>query len=259
MSDNLDRRDMLKVSGGALASSCLQGDVSAASSADVAVSERGAVVAARAPAAAQAGLDLLTQGGNAIDAAVAAALCAAVVEPASCGIAGYGGHMTIGLADGRVTCIDANSAAPRAARPDMFSTNASGQVPGKSNYYGWLASGVPGTLAGLQLALDRYGNKRFADVAAPAIRFAAEGFTINQQLADSNSQGCRASRQRSSIQAALLQGTSAAAGRRHLSQPAARRIAGNASRTWVGRFLLLRRHRASDFGRIPTTRRHRYG
>ena len=126
---------------------------------------------ALAPTSARVGHDILTQGGNAIDAAVAAALCAAVVEPSSCGIAGYGAHFTIALADGTVTSIDANSAARLAARPDMFSANASGQVDGKTNYYGWLAAGVPGTLAGLQMALDGYTSTQPDSAARRCFRF----------------------------------------------------------------------------------------
>ena len=151
---------------------------------DAVVSERGAVVAAGARTSALCGHDILEQGGNAIDAAVAAALCAAVVEPGACGIAGYGAHLTIARANGQVTCIDANSSAPQAAPPDMFPADAAGQVRGKTNYYGWLAAGIPGTLAGLQLALDRYGTQNFGDVVAPAIRYARDGFRVNEFVAE---------------------------------------------------------------------------
>jgi len=185
MSEGPNRRDTFKTAGRVLAGSCLNNDASAASVMDATVSEHGAVVAARAATSARAGHTVLEKGGNAVDAAVAAALCAAVVEPASCGIAGYGAHLTIALADGTVTCIDANSAAPQAARPNMFEADASAQVRQRANYHGWMAAGVPGTLAGLQLALDRYGTKDFGDVAAPAIRFAKDGVTVNERVADS--------------------------------------------------------------------------
>lgn len=150
---------------------------------DAAVSEHGAVAVTLAPMAARVGHDLLAAGGNAIDAAVAAALTAAVVEPASCGIAGYGAHITIALADGRVTCIDANTTAPKAAAADMFQVDARGRVRDESNYYGWLSAGVPGTLAGLQLALERHGNKSLGEVLAPAIRFARDGFEVPETVA----------------------------------------------------------------------------
>jgi gamma-glutamyltranspeptidase/glutathione hydrolase len=131
------------------------------------------------------GYEMLGKGGNAIDAAVTAALTAAVVEPASCGVAGYGTHITIARADGKVTCIDGNSMAPQAAQADMFEPDEAGQVPGKVNYYGWLSAGIPGTLGGLQLALDRYGTRKFGDVAEPAIRLARDGFVVNKQVAAS--------------------------------------------------------------------------
>src|SRR5437588_331759 len=78
-------------------------------------------------------------------------------------VGGYGGHMTLAVNGGRkVTSIDFNSTAPKAARDDMFPLDGQGQVKGAVNLYGWLAAGVPGTLAGLQLALDRYGSRPFA-------------------------------------------------------------------------------------------------
>src|SRR5579859_2672838 len=95
---------------------------------------------------AQAGMRILAGGGNAVDAAVAAALVAGVVSPQMCGPGGYGGHLIIARPDGRVVAIDFNSAAPRSARPDMFPLDDAGEVRGQVNKYGWLASGVPGTL-----------------------------------------------------------------------------------------------------------------
>src|SRR5262245_11443255 len=80
------------------------------------------------PEGAAAGMDVLAAGGNAVDAAVAAALVAGVVQVAGCGIAGYGGHMVIAPAKGKVTAIDFNSTAPAAARPDMFPVDTNGQV-----------------------------------------------------------------------------------------------------------------------------------
>ena len=112
------------------------------------------------PQAAEVGRQILTEGGNAVDAAVAAALVAGVVAVSQCGIGGYGGHLVVGLPDGKVSSIDFNSAAPAAARPDMFPLDAAGRVQGGVNSHGWLAAGVPGTLAGLQRALDRFGSHR---------------------------------------------------------------------------------------------------
>src|SRR4051812_29255105 len=92
---------------------------------------------------AQAGNAILSDGGNAVDAIVAAALVAGVVAVTRCGIGGYGGHMTIGLPSGKVHCIDFNSEAPAAARPDMFPLDANGNVKGNVNMHGWLSAGVP--------------------------------------------------------------------------------------------------------------------
>jgi len=182
MTNHLGRRTMLKLTAAAAAAGVLRAQ---AEPNDVLISKHGAIAVGRAPTAAQAGHDILAKGGNAIDAAVAAALTAAVVEPASCGIAGYGTHITIGRADGTVACIDANSMAPLAARPDMFEHDGTGQVPGKVNYYGWLAAGIPGVMGGLQAALDGHGKKKLGDVAESAIRYARDGFVVNRRVAGS--------------------------------------------------------------------------
>ena len=142
------------------------------------------VVEGNPAAAEEVGNNVLTAGGNAIDACVATALVAGVVAPQQCGIGGYGGHMTIALADARkVTSIDFNSMAPAAARPDMYPVEENGSVRGNVHYHGWLAAGVPGTMAGLQLALDLYGTRSFGDLVQPAIRFARDGFVVGAGLA----------------------------------------------------------------------------
>jgi gamma-glutamyltranspeptidase / glutathione hydrolase len=135
------------------------------------------------PQGAEAGLRVLAEGGNAVDAAVAAALVSGVVAISQCGIGGYGGHMVIGWPNGKVTAIDFNSTAPAAAREDMYRLDGRGQVVGRVNEFGWLAAGVPGTLAGLQLALDKFGTRPLAQLIEPAIRFARDGFPLPQSLA----------------------------------------------------------------------------
>ena len=134
---------------------------------------------------AEVGTRVLADGGNAVDAAVAAALVAGVVAVSQCGIGGYGGHLVVASPDGKVASIDFNSAAPAAARPDMFPLNAAGRVVGGVNSHGWLAAGVPGTLAGLQLALDRFGSRSLDQLIEPAIRFARDGFPISGAFAKS--------------------------------------------------------------------------
>src|SRR5262245_4924073 len=131
------------------------------------------------PTAEKAGLKILAAGGNAVDAIVAAALTAAVVVPHQTGIGGYGGHATFAIDGGRaITSIDFNTMAPAAARRGMFPKGPDGKVIGQRNTIGWLAAGVPGILAGLQLALDSFGTKSFREVVQPAIVLAREGFSF---------------------------------------------------------------------------------
>src|ERR1051325_2618666 len=131
------------------------------------------------------GMKILADGGNAIDGAVAAGLAAGVSVPARTGIGGYGGHMILALNGGKkIMAIDFNSAAPAAVRPDMFPRDAKGAVKDRANFYGWKAAGVPGILAGLQLALDRYGTRSFREVVQPTIKLANEGFIINKVFAN---------------------------------------------------------------------------
>jgi gamma-glutamyltranspeptidase/glutathione hydrolase len=136
------------------------------------------------PTADQIGAAVLASGGNAVDAVVAAALAAAVCAPAMTGIGGYGAAIMIASADGKnVVAIDANSAAPAAARADMFPLDEKGHVRGRVNDVGWLAAGVPGILAGLQLALDRHGTRSFRDSVQPAIALARDGFSLTASVA----------------------------------------------------------------------------
>jgi gamma-glutamyltranspeptidase/glutathione hydrolase len=117
---------------------------------------------------------ILRQGGNAIDAVVAGAFAAFITAPGKCGPGGYGGAMMIAPAGGKpITCIDFNSVAPAAARPEMY-IDAKGRIDGKVNFHGWLAAGVPGMMAGLQLALDRYGTKSIGELLQPAIKLAGQ-------------------------------------------------------------------------------------
>ena len=135
------------------------------------------------PQAAQTAARVMAEGGNAVDASVAAALVSGVVAVQMCGIGGYGGHLVVGTPGGKATAIDFNSAAPAAAREDMYPLDKQGHVRGAVNQYGWLAAGVPGTLAGLQLALDRFGTQPLSKLIEPAIRFARDGFVVNAGLA----------------------------------------------------------------------------
>ena len=151
------------------------GAAQAASQAPVAA-ENGMVVTAQ-HLATQVGADVLAQGGNAVDAAVAVGYALAVVYPAA-GNLGGGGFMTLHLADGRETFIDFREKAPLAATADMY-LGADGNVVKGRSTVGHLAVGVPGTVAGLEMALARYGTKARAALVAPAIRLADRGFVLD--------------------------------------------------------------------------------
>jgi len=131
------------------------------------------------------GLRVLEDGGNAVDAVVAAALTAAVAAPHQTGIGGYGMCAVVAMDEGRrIVAIDGNSAAPAAMTKDIFKPEPNGKVPGRVNEHGWLAAGVPGVLAGLQLVLDRFGTRKFGELVQPAITIAREGIEWRQNLAD---------------------------------------------------------------------------
>jgi len=148
---------------------------------DVAHGSAGMVVAAE-PLAAEAGLAILRQGGNAVDAAVAVAFALAVTHPQA-GNLGGGGFMLVRLADGRAAFIDYREVAPAAARADMY-LDADGKTIPDASTLGWRAAGVPGTVAGLDLALRNYGTLSLNQVLEPAIRLAERGFPVGQRLAD---------------------------------------------------------------------------
>jgi gamma-glutamyltranspeptidase/glutathione hydrolase len=151
------------------------GPVRAASAAP-AMGEHGMVVTAQ-QLATRIGVDVLRQGGNAIDAAVAVGYALAVVYPAA-GNLGGGGFMTIELAGGRRSFLDFREKAPLAATPDMY-LDDQGQVIRGSSTTGYRAVAVPGTVSGLETARVRYGSMTRAALIAPAIRLAAQGFVLD--------------------------------------------------------------------------------
>ncbi|WP_339470039.1 MULTISPECIES: gamma-glutamyltransferase [unclassified Pseudomonas] len=150
--------------------------VQAASQAPVA-GENGMVVTAQ-HLATHVGVDVLKAGGNAVDAAVAVGYALAVVYPAA-GNLGGGGFMTVQLADGRKTFLDFREKAPLAATANMYLDKDGNVVEGLSAK-GHLAVGVPGTVSGMELALSKYGTLKRAQVIAPAIKLAENGFALEQ-------------------------------------------------------------------------------
>ncbi len=143
--------------------------------------ENGMVVTAQ-HLATEVGVGVLKRGGNAVDAAVAIGYALAVVFPAA-GNLGGGGFMTLQLADGRKTFLDFREKAPLAASAGMY-LDAAGNVVAGATTTGHLAVGVPGTVSGLEAALAKYGTMKRADLIAPAIRFAEQGFVLDRGDAD---------------------------------------------------------------------------
>ena len=138
------------------------------------------MVASNSELASDAGAEILRKGGNAVDAAVATGFALAVTYPFAGNIGG-GGFMNIHMADGRSAAIDYREAAPLAATRDMYVDSATGKLTNKSRV-GHLASGVPGSVAGMAEALAKYGSLPLATVMAPAIRLAKEGFIVDSSL-----------------------------------------------------------------------------
>ncbi|HWG03501.1 MAG TPA: gamma-glutamyltransferase [Beijerinckiaceae bacterium] len=149
------------------------------------VADHGMVVSEEATASA-IGVDILRRGGNAIDAAVATGFALAVTLPRA-GNLGGGGFMLVHLSHPeKNVAIDYRETAPADTQRDVFLDDKGNFVPAKSQASG-LGVGVPGTVAGLALAEQKYGSGKFtlADLIAPAIALARDGFPINGELADS--------------------------------------------------------------------------
>ena len=133
--------------------------------------------------ATRVGVEVLRRGGNAVDAAVAVGFALAVTPP-SAGNLGGGGLMVIRFPDGRATTFDYREVAPAAATRDMF-LDAQGNVVHERSLVGPLAAGVPGSVAGLAEVHRKYGSLPWADLLAPAVALAADGFVVSDALARS--------------------------------------------------------------------------
>ena len=132
------------------------------------------MVASTHELASQVGVDIMKKGGNAVDAAVAVAVALAVVHPEA-GNLGGGGYMLIRMADGRATAIDYKEMAPAAANPQMYKNAEEQRI-------GYKASAVPGTVAGLALAHQKFGKLKWAEVLEPARLLAKNGFPASQRM-----------------------------------------------------------------------------
>ena len=145
-----------------------------------------AMVVSQHELASQVGIDILKKGGNAVDAAIAVGLTLAVVYPEA-GNLGGGGFMLMRMKNGETRAIDYREMAPRAANRDIFVDKAGKLIKGEgSSTVGYRASGVPGTLAGFDLAFRKYGSGKikWADVVEPARLLAANGYKLSFRLAE---------------------------------------------------------------------------
>ncbi len=141
------------------------------------------MVASSEALASEVGVQILRAGGNAVDAAVAVGFALAVTHPVAGNIGG-GGFMLIRLANGEAVVVDYREAAPAAASRNMY-VNSNGEALPDASTVGALSAGVPGTVAGLALAEQKYGRLGLARVMAPAIRLAKRGFAASYELSES--------------------------------------------------------------------------
>ncbi len=140
-------------------------------------SSRNGMVASAHPLATKAGVEMLAQGGNAIDAAVATTLAISVVEPFSAGIGG-GGFAMLKMGN-EIKALDFRERAPRKASRNMY-LDAQGKVRPNASLEGHLAAGIPGTIAGLAAAHRQYGKLPWRRVVQPAIKLARDGFAVSE-------------------------------------------------------------------------------
>ena len=146
------------------------------------ISKTGMVVSQRQKAS-EIGAEILRKGGNAVDAAVATGLALAVVLPRA-GDLGGGGFMVVYLEDkGETITIDYREKAPSKAHRDLF-LDENGNYDKQKAQFSLLSAGVPGTVAGLHLALSKYGTMTWQEVLEPSIKLAEEGFIVPHDLAN---------------------------------------------------------------------------
>lgn len=145
------------------------------------IADKGMVVSAH-PLASQVGVDILKKGGNAVDASIAVQFALSVVYPVAGNIGG-GGFMVARFKDGSTDALDYREAAPAKATTNMY-VGETGEVNSELSTAGHLASGIPGTVAGLEAAHKKYGKLSWAELVQPAINLALNGFTLTQNEAE---------------------------------------------------------------------------
>ncbi len=140
------------------------------------------MVVAQEPFAADVGLQILKNGGNAVDAAVAVGFALAVTHPKAGNIGG-GGFMLIRMANGKTTFFDFREAAPGKASRDMYLDDKGN--PTKDSIFGWRSSGIPGAVAGFAAAHKKFGTQKWQQLVDPAVKLAEQGLVVSPQLAHS--------------------------------------------------------------------------
>jgi len=140
-----------------------------------------AAIASAHPLATQAGFEILEQGGNAFDAAIAVSAALAVVEPTGSGLGGGGFWLLHRASDGFQTMIDGREIAPSAAHRDMY-LNQSGELDKRLSLDGALAAAIPGVPAALDHLSKKYGRLTLKQTLAPAIRYAKQGFEVTEHF-----------------------------------------------------------------------------
>lgn len=161
---------------------CVFHSVAAPAAGRTAVRGANGAVASSSAIASEVGVQVLMDGGNVVDAAIATAFALAVTHP-SAGNIGGGGFLVYHGADGTATTFDFREKAPLAATADMY-LDEDGDIRDNSNHDGILAVGVPGTVAGLALAHERLGSMPWADLVAPAVELARNGIPVTFELHD---------------------------------------------------------------------------
>jgi len=152
-----------------------------AASKDPVHAKNGMVVSA-SEIASQVGVEILKQGGNAVDAAVAVGFTLAVTHP-SAGNLGGGGFMVISLNDGTSTTIDFRETAPYKTHANIY-LDINGNLIEDNSLRGWTSSGVPGSVAGMLYVLEKYGSMKLTDLITPAIELASNGFLLDYRLSE---------------------------------------------------------------------------
>ncbi len=178
------------------------------------------MVVSQSAIASEIGFQVIRDGGNAVDAAVATAFALAVTHPTAGNIGG-GGFLVFRPATGDPTTFDFREAAPAGSNPEMWLVN--GKYDSQLHHNSHRAVGVPGTVAGLHLAWKTLGSKPWKDLVAPAVKLARDGFEVSDALARSLERTLDSFKKYPGVAGAVLEERHAVSGRaRSSSSPTSR-------------------------------------